>query len=206
MIVPVKCFGHVEVWLGELLKQVLDTVKGVLARIAVSLAEHDFDFVAEIDHCCAQAGLMGLQLLWTRDSEYALSKSKKIKKIMVNTNKKFIDLLNSLVDKTTQDLTKLQRISVETMVTIHVHQRDIFDDLVNLKITNASNFEWQKQSRFYFEEENEKTHVRITDILFEYQNEYLGVKERLAITPLTDRCYITLAQAIGMCMGGAPGT
>lgn len=63
---------------------------------------------------------MGLQLIWTTDSAEAMSNARYDKKIMSNTNSNFLVMLNQLIQKTTTELTKVERTKYETLITIHV--------------------------------------------------------------------------------------
>merc|ERR1719399_1263238 len=105
---------------------------------------------------------------------------------------------------------------------IDVHGRDMIDKFIQLKLQDQSAFQWQSQLRFYWgmkppgklqngidlvsvTDDTKKTCIiKICDWVTLYLFEYVGNCGRLVITPLTDRCYITLSQACNLILGGAP--
>merc|ERR1711997_681097 len=63
---------------------------------------------------------------------------------------------------------------------------------------------WQSQLRHRWDKIVKDCFANICDAEFRYGHEYLGNTPRLVITPLTDRCYITLTQSLHLVMGGSP--
>lgn len=118
-------------WLGDLLKMAQQSLRQVIREAYDVLRDEEhFDLLRFEDTFVAQVGLLGLQLLWTRDAEDALSCARTDPVAMRNAASSFLKILNQLIEVTTRDLTALQRTKYETLITIHVHQKDIFDDLV----------------------------------------------------------------------------
>ncbi|MCP4294566.1 MAG: hypothetical protein GY786_03065 [Proteobacteria bacterium] len=129
---------------------------------------------------------------WTKMVQDALEKRSSEKNKAVNDTKTEIgEIIDMLTTLCRQDLkTQMNRKKIETLVTIMVYLKDV---TISWKFREVTDFEWQKYTRFYWNNEKNQAQISITDWDAIYSNEYLGVKERLCITPLTDRCYISLA-------------
>lgn len=153
-----------------------------------------------IDTYQSQVALLGIQFLWTNRLQEALSKGKKVDKVSdLDKKKKDNDaIMKELTMMCLEEgLTKLVRTKVETLVTIQVYQRDQFDYIIQLvkgdKLKDEHDFDWLKNTRCYWKVEEATVAVSVTDVEFIYSYEFLGVKERLCITGLTDKCYVTLS-------------
>ena len=89
-----------------------------------------------------------------------------------------------------------------------MHQRDVTRSLIKEKTQGPKSFIWLAQMRFYFDPKQkdvlQQLSIHMANAKFNYGFEYLGVQEKLVQTPLTDRCYLTLTQALERRLGGSP--
>jgi dynein heavy chain len=210
---PVMALGNIEDWLLALECEMQRSVRRECRICSLEIGQmmnglSVMDFGAK---SIAQVAILGIQMVWTQDFQAALIKMSRDKDrtIMATTNKKFVQMLSDLVNHCLTDLgSKMNRTKFETLVTIHVHQKDLFQEVWKKvreqKVKDENDFEWLKQTRIYWKGETDHAVISIADVDFVYSYEYLGVKERLVITALTDRCYVTQSQALGMFFGGAP--
>lgn len=110
--------------------------------------------------------------------------------------KKQVHQLSVLISLLLGELTKGDRQKIMTICTIDVHSRDVVLKLIQAKLESASAFQWQSQLRHRWDDDENDCFANICDAQFRYCYEYLGNTPRLVITPLTDRCYITLTQSL----------
>ncbi|KAI8492613.1 Dynein heavy chain 9, axonemal, partial [Branchiostoma belcheri] len=197
------CNRQVEVWLNRLMDRMRETVRLVCAESVITYEEKPRD--QWLFDYCAQPALTVNQIWWNTEVVITFGRLEEgYENAMKEFNKKQINQLNQLITHLLGELTRGDRQKIMTICTIDVHNRDVVQKMILNKTETAQAFLWQSQLRHRWDENQKHCFANICDAQFKYSYEYLGNTPRLVITPLTDRCYITLTQSLHLIMGGAP--
>ncbi len=150
-----------------------------------------------------------LKALWTRSVEQGRAETpgKRQNKDLIQTEMAaIVTALKDMIREPVEDPNDvLRKTKLEGLITIQVYQADAYNKII------GGDFEMEKQKtvRMEWKRDTKELEVKIADFSFKYFYEFLKATEKLVITPLTDRCYISMAQALhlqcGGCVMGPPG-
>ncbi|XP_032178401.1 dynein heavy chain 2, axonemal isoform X7 [Mustela erminea] len=203
---PVLLEGPVESWLGDVERTMRVTLRDLLRNCRLALKKFLNKRDKWVKEWAGQVVITASQIQWTADVTKCLltAKERGDKKILKVMKKKQVSVLNKYSEAIRGSLTKIMRLKIVALVTIEVHARDVLEKLYKAGLMDISSFDWLSQLRFYWDKDLDDCLIRQTNTQFQYSYEYLGNSGRLVITPLTDRCYMTLTTALHLHRGGSP--
>ena len=196
---------NIEHWMVEVCNAMMDGVKDNMIDALIDYSETPR--TEWMQKWAAQCVLNGSQYHWTREVEASMHEAGN-----AGVFKYYDQLVQQLADMVILirgKISKLGRVTIGSLAVIDVHARDQQKKMAEGGISSVTDFDWISQMRYYWgggelKDRNGTLEVIMVSSKRLYGFEYLGNTFRLVITPLTDKCYLTLMGALQMILGGAP--
>ncbi|CAL8330997.1 unnamed protein product [Merluccius merluccius] len=198
-----KARGNVEDWLCKVEEAMFSSLRRLSKAAIADYQDRSREEWVVAGHP-SQVVLTVSQVMWCRDLDGCLQGDHDHFEALQEFEIINFERLNVLAALVRGHLPSLHRNIITALITVDVHARDIVTDLVRQKVDCSSNFEWQRQLRYYWDLELDNCIATMALSTYVYGYEYLGACPRLVITPLTDRCYLCLMGALQLDLGGAP--
>jgi len=202
VLTPVKV-RSVENWLSDLRSEMVKTLRRIIVAAIKSHPREDRpERRGWIMQHPAQAIMTAVQVHWSFETEVALRNRNNERKSLEDWYKRQVRNLLELTSIVRSNLSPLDRAKIVALITTDLHARDITKQLIDNGVKNEHDFQWQQQLRFYLDDESVK--INQANATMKYGYEYVGVSSRLVITPLTDRCWLTVTSALHLSYGVSP--
>ncbi|XP_017286523.1 cytoplasmic dynein 2 heavy chain 1 isoform X3 [Kryptolebias marmoratus] len=196
----VQISSLVEVWLSELSVEMKETLKHLLHECLSAGRRGEVDpsrYPSQI-LCLAE------QIQFTEDVERAI-KGQNLQQLEIELNNKLE--YYTTVDTSSEDHpnteSSILQLKLKALILDIIHNISVVKQLIQAGVTGPDHWAWKKQLRFYMGTDK-CCHIQMVDAQFNYTYEYQGNAAKLVHTPLTDKCYLTLTQAMKMGLGGNP--
>ena len=205
----------------EWLKKLEEGMQSTLANLLLDAVQQDsssilgsgnddgrHQFIEWAKRFPAQVMILATLVNWSMSVDSALSEEGDSKLSLTKVLSAVEGKLEIMAQTVLLDLPSEARKKFEQLITELVHQRDVTQSLLDERVSNLTDFKWLYHLRFQYNPDaeimNEKLRISLSNAHFFYGFEYLGIGDRLVQTPLTDRAYLTLTQALHFRMGGNP--
>ncbi|PNI44695.1 DYNC2H1 isoform 3 [Pan troglodytes] len=144
------------------------------------------------------------QIKFTEDVENAIKDHSlhQIETQLVNKLEQYTNIDTSSEDPGNTESGILE-LKLKALILDIIHNIDVVKQLNQIQVHTTEDWAWKKQLRFYMKSDHTCC-VQMVDSEFQYTYEYQGNASKLVYTPLTDKCYLTLTQAMKMGLGGNP--
>lgn len=212
--------GAVEAWLLKIEKQMVFTLEKLFAQCLQGYRGKKEKWIKENP---GQLLISCGQTAWTQECTKALNEISKSnaavasgapsegKKPLKQLKKKWVSYLNKLADMVRGSLSPIDRKKVVALITMEIHSRDVLERMMKQNCKSVNDFEWLMQLRLYFSKDDPAStsgvgicEAKQTVTCLTYSYEYQGNNGRLVVTPLTDRCVLTMTTALHLNRGGNP--
>ncbi|XP_077154625.1 cytoplasmic dynein 2 heavy chain 1 isoform X4 [Ranitomeya variabilis] len=202
-VVPLKnkvlVSSDVEVWLSSLALQMKSTLQTLLVEcVAAGKKSHGtidpLRFPSQI-LCLAE------QIQFTEDVENAI-RGYNLHEVEIELTAK-LEHYTGIDDPSGEADAEILELKLKALILDVIHNIDVVKQLIQAQTHSVDDWAWKKQLRFYMKPDKTCS-VEMVDAQIDYTYEYQGNAPKLVYTPLTDKCYLTLTQAIKMGLGGNP--
>ncbi|CAJ1328908.1 unnamed protein product [Effrenium voratum] len=198
-----KTEASMQASLGEHLNSSMNELGTLFAADGTISEEETMVWVSKYP---CQVLLMAILADWCAKVEAALSSggAADMEKVLPRT----VEQLSFMAGKVITNVSNDVRQKLAQLITEVVHQRDVSRQLIQDKVCSPKDFQWLQLMRMYWNPSEpqilQRLSICMADATFFYGFEYLGIADKLVQTPLTDRCFLTLTQALHMRLGANP--
>uniref|UniRef100_A0A158Q7Q4 Cytoplasmic dynein 2 heavy chain 1 n=1 Tax=Elaeophora elaphi TaxID=1147741 RepID=A0A158Q7Q4_9BILA len=183
----VRIVPEAERWLQELSDEMKNTIRKLIVSCVAETSPDPGKYPSQV-LCLSE------QIRFCERCERILSGRGDLQSYRKQLKQTLANYINS---KTTDQVLKLK---LKALIMDVIHNISIVDELIDNSPCHKSSW---KQLRFYLESK-ECVVIQHIGTRFDYTYEYQGNVPKLVHTPLTDKCYLTLTQAMSMGLGGNP--
>uniref|UniRef100_A0A803YLT1 Cytoplasmic dynein 2 heavy chain 1 n=2 Tax=Meleagris gallopavo TaxID=9103 RepID=A0A803YLT1_MELGA len=193
--------NDVEVWLNSLALEMKETLKKML----IDCVDAGKKSEGSINPLLFPSQILSLaeQIQFTKDVENAI-KNHNLQQLELELMAKLehYTSIDTSMEDTGSTESGILELKLKALILDIIHNIDLVKQLNQAQIHSAEDWAWKKQLRFYMKDQ--KCYVQMVDAELQYTYEYQGNSPKLVYTPLTDKCYLTLTQAMKMGLGGNP--